>query len=30
MLLSHNKSFPSEAFVVIGDVYLALFVMRSL
>ena len=30
MLLSHNNSFASEAFTFIGDVYLALFAMRSL
>ena len=31
MLLSHNNnSFTSEAFIVIGDVYLASFAMRSL
>ena len=30
MLLSHNNSFVSEAFTFIGDVYLALFAMRSL
>ena len=29
-MLSHNNSFASEAFVFIGDVYLALFAMRSL
>ena len=26
----HNNSFASEAFIVIGDVFLALFTMRSL
>ena len=30
MLLSHINLFTSEAFIVIGDVYLALFTMRSL
>ena len=30
VLLSHNNSFTSEAFVVIANVYLALFAMRSL
>ena len=29
-MLSHNNSFASEAFIFIGDVYLALFAMRSL
>ena len=28
MLLSHDNSFASEAFIVIGNVYLALFTMR--
>ena len=30
VLLSHNNLFASEASIVIGDVYLALFAMRSL
>ena len=30
MLLSHNNSFASEAFIFIGNVYLALFAMRFL
>ena len=30
VLLSHNNLFVSKAFIVIGDVYLALFAMRSL
>ena len=30
VLLSHNNSFTSEADIVIGDVYLALFALRSL
>ena len=30
MLLSHNNLFASKAFLVIGDVHLALFALRSL
>ena len=30
VLLSHNNLFTSEAFIVIGNVHLALFAMRSL
>ena len=29
VLLSHNNSFASEADIVIGDVHLALFALRS-